>query len=193
VPIRSWLASNDPQPYLPQQTLAFGAHVQSMNAANQLTVVSSSIHDWSTLDETVLCDWFAGFSLQQPKSGTLLADEDGAWLRFLIEQSQPGAFTAIDWSVDDLQNRIVLGSTRNLAKVSIDALGLGLAYQGSLFVDLSSVDGTGDQVRLLEVPHAPIAVLRNGQPASATYDVSAQSLSIDEAGGSGTQHWTFAF
>jgi hypothetical protein len=193
VPIHDWLASNDPQQYLPQQSLAFDAHVHPMHPANTMTVVQDGVHDWSSLDETVLCDWFASFTLAQPTSGTLLADQSGAWHRFMIDQDQSGAFTSVDWSAIAAQNRIDLAGTSNLAKIAIAAQPLGLVYQGSLAIDVSSADGTGDQVQLREVSFGPNAAYRNGVPASTTYDPATKTLQFDEPGGAGTAHWVIVF
>ena len=189
---RCWMADNDPQPYLPLQTQIFYNHIQPMDRSDVLTIVSGNQHSWDTLDDTVVCDWLSTYTLHYPLIGNTLADLDGAWYHFQIEQDAGGAFTPFSWFADANANRISFWSTANLHRISFDAQAVGLHYVGHLRLNMSSADGTGDQVVFDSVPYAPLSVTRNGVPANGTYDPLTQTFLVDEVSGSGAQ-WVIGF
>src|SRR5205085_5470372 len=121
IPTLVWVANADPLTYVAGQTYAFDGYLQAQNASHQLTVVNGNVHAWTTLDETAVCDWLQTKTLQTPTSGRTLADEDGTWFHFQIEQEVAGSFTPFTWSVDALARRVDLSQTRNLRRISIDA------------------------------------------------------------------------
>jgi hypothetical protein len=190
--VRCWMANNDPQPYLPEQTQVFFDHIQPMNRNDVFTIVHASGHTWDTLDDTAVCDWLSTYTLIDPSIGNTLADLGGAWHHFQIDQEVGGAFTPFSWFADANANRISFWGTANLQRISVDSPALGLAYSGNLRLNMSSADGTGDQVLFLHVPHAPLTVTRNGVPASGTYDALTQTFLVDETSGSGSQ-WVLGF
>lgn len=190
--VHTWLAANDPDLYLPAQTQAFHAQVSAWHPGAVLTLAPGDEHSWSTLDEASVCDWLAQHSLQEPTGGTLLADGDGVWHRFVVEQDAGSAFTPFAWSAEPGANRLVLGGTRNLRRIAVDATSIGLAYAGSLRLEHSSLDGSGDQVLWTSVPYAPNAVFRDGQPAAAAYDAIAHTLLVVEPDG-GASQWVIVF
>jgi dienelactone hydrolase len=192
VPVLNWMASADPVGYLLNQTLAFDGHIQGQNAANAFTSVAQNIHSWSTLDDTQVCDFLAQHTLQAPTAGNTLADQDGTYFRFRVEQDAPGAFTPFEWNVDAAQNRLSLWGTANLERLTVDSTGLGLTFVGVLHLNLSTADGFGDQVLFSSVPYAPLSVTRDGVPASGTYDAQTHTFLVTEATGSGHQ-WVLAF
>ena len=190
--VHTWLAANDPDFYLPEQTQAFHAQASSWHPGSVLTLAPGNEHSWVTLDESAACDWLAQQTLQEPSSGTILADESGVWQRFFVEQETGNAFTPFAWSADAPANRLSLGGTRNLRRIAVDAAEVGLAYVGSLRLALSAADGTGDEVLLTSVPFAPNAVFRDGTPAAAAYDPLTHTLLIDEPDGAASQ-WVIVF
>jgi dienelactone hydrolase len=190
--VHSWVADHDPQPYLPTETAIFATHMQAMNPADILTVAPGNVHSWSTLDDHATCDWLASYALQEPLSGTTLADANGAWHRFTVEQDAPGSFTPFSWMFDPVANRLSFWQTANLRSIRVSPNGLGIVYSGTLKLNLSSADGTGDEVIFSHVPAAPTSILRNGVPATAPYDPVAQTLVIDEPSGAGSQ-WVIHF
>lgn len=192
IPTLVWIASGDPLLYLGTQSYAFDGHLQAQNAGHQLTVASGSVHSWSTLDETAVCDWLQTKTLQTPSAGRTLADEDGTWFHFGIEQDAPGAFTPFTWDVDTQARRLELSQTANLRRISFDAAGAGLALSGNVTLRISTADGTGDRVRILGVAAAPIAVTRDGLAASGTYDAFTHTYEIVES--NAAQHdWVLTF
>jgi pimeloyl-ACP methyl ester carboxylesterase len=190
--VHCWMADQDPNVYLQTETQLFFNDVHALNSADLLTVVSGNVHSWSTMDDTAACDWLSRFTLQEPLTGTTLADTGGQWHRFTVVQDAPGAFTPFNWLSNPPANRLSFWDTANLKQISVDPTRLGLVYSGNLKLNMSSADGTGDQVLWLHVPRAPINVTRNSQPASATYDPVAKTLLIDEQSGSGAQ-WVIQF
>jgi dienelactone hydrolase len=191
--VHCWLADNDPQPYLPLQTHLFYDHIHAANPADVLTIVPGNVHSWSTLDDTVACDWLSRYTLQELTIGNTLADQDGTWGRFIVQQSAPGAFTPFSWHADAPPNRLSLWATANLQRLSVNLAPLGLVYSGNLKLNMTSADGTGDQVLFLGVPHAPTAVTRNGVPnATCVYDHAAHTFLVNELSGSGAL-WVFTF
>jgi hypothetical protein len=180
VPVRNWMADNDPMLYLRSQTIAFDSHVEPQNPNNSFTQVSADIHKWETLDFVGTCDWLSQFTLQMPSAASTLADQNGKYFHFDVEQGVSGAFTPFSWIVDPVANRITLYATANLARASIDATRAGLAYSGALKLNVNTADGTGDQVEFENVPHAPISVTRDGVAASGTWDPWAHTFVVTE-------------
>jgi hypothetical protein len=162
VPVLDWMASNDPLVYLRDQTTAFDAHVNGQNAHNSMTVVNADVHKWYTLDFHAACDWLSQFSLQMPRTASTLADQDGTYFWFQIEQSVGGVFTPVNWTVDTPNNRLTIWGTANLQRISVDATAAGLQYSGALKLNLNTSDGSGDQVLFENLPYEPVSVTRDG-------------------------------
>jgi dienelactone hydrolase len=192
VPTLVWMAVNDPTRYLQKQTTTFDSHIQGQNPNNTFHLAPGNVHAWTTLDPAFVCNWFAQFTLTLPRSGHALADEDGQWLEFMVEQDASGAFTPFTWSVDAPTKTITLSGTRNLRKLRIHAAPLGVALTGPVALDLSTADGTGDVVDFLYVPAAPTSVTRDGVAASASWDPQASVLTITETSAA-LHHWVVTF
>ncbi len=192
IPTAIWIANADPMVYLAAQTYAFDGYLQNQNASHTLTVPNGNVHSWSTLDETAVCDWMQTKTLQQPTSGNTLADEDGVWFRFQVEQDVRGAFTPFTWAHDVLTRHLDITQTANLKRITFDAPAAGFAMHGSVTLHLASADGTGDRVRFLGVGSAPISVLRDGISASGTFDAFTQSFEIVESS-AGAHDWVLTF
>ncbi|MCY2960866.1 MAG: hypothetical protein NTY35_11925 [Planctomycetota bacterium] len=180
IPTLVWIANADPLVYLGTQTYAFDGYLQAQNAGHQLTVASGNVHAWTTLDETAVCDWLQTKTLQTPNGGRTLADEDGTWFRFQIEQDAPGSFTPFTWSIDTVARRVDISQTANLRRISIDAPGAGLVLSGNVTLRLATADGTGDRARILGVLTPPLAVTRDGVAASGTYDAFSRTYEVVE-------------
>ncbi|MFN0242660.1 MAG: hypothetical protein ACKVWV_07175 [Planctomycetota bacterium] len=180
IPTLVWLANDDPFALMVEQTMTFFGHIQTLNPANILTLAPSTFHTWLSLNESLVCDYFAQFTLQLPTSGSVLADENGVFLRFQIQQDAAFHLTPFTWSVNTVQNQLNINQTQNLSRISVNATELGLQYSQSLKINVFTSDGTGDEILLREVPAAPNTVLRDGQPASSTYDVESRTLLIQE-------------
>jgi poly(3-hydroxybutyrate) depolymerase len=199
VPIRNWMADMDPLTYLTQQMTALHGHEQGMNATEMLTVVPAAVHSWSTLDETITCDWLATHTLTPLPPATYqeaLIDQDGSYFDFALLQDAPGAFSRFEWKFD-LQasgNRLTIHDTANLKEAAIDATDLGLAYSGTLELELQVADTTPDRIVLQNVPVAPLTVTRDLLPISFTHDPLTHEVVIIEPGTDATAHlWKVEF
>jgi pimeloyl-ACP methyl ester carboxylesterase len=192
VPTLVWLAANEPTAYLQNQTVVFASHVQPQNVNNVLHVAPGNIHAWTTLDPAFVCNWLAQFTLTIPRGGSSLADEDGQWLGFFVEQDASGAFTPFDWGVDAALKRITLSGTRNLRRLRVNAASVGITLTGAVSLDLSTADGTGDVVQFLYVPAAPLAVTRDGVGASGTFDPLTHTFAVTETDPA-LHHWVVTF
>lgn len=192
IPTHIWIANADPMAYLVTQTSAFDGHLQAQGVDHQYTSPPGNTHVWATVDETAACDWLQTKTLQTPTSQSTLADEDGRWYHFDVEQQATGAFTPFTWDVNAAARRVTISGTRNMKRVSIDSTSAGFALTGNVTLRVSTADGTGDRVRLLNVSAAPLGVTRDGLAASGTFDSLTQTFEIVET--SSTLHeWVITF
>lgn len=191
VPVLNWAAAGEPLQYLYEQTDELHKLIRTRNTFNTLVIVPGQNHTWNTLDETAVCDWLQQFQLQLPSSGSTLADADGVWFRFQVEQDQAGDFTPFTWKVFGANNRFELSATRNLERLRVDCDQAGLLTTRPLTVVLASADGTGDELVLEDYAVAPSNVLRDGAPASFNYDTTSRRLTLFETDGA-THTWTIA-
>ncbi|MBK7645545.1 MAG: hypothetical protein IPJ19_21350 [Planctomycetes bacterium] len=195
-PTLLWMADHDPNGYLQDDTRALRDQLLSDGGAARMSIVPASIHSWNTLDDHAVCEWLwrqAPLPAHRP-SGMALADADGAWFDFRIEQDQAGAFTPFRWETNPAANQLALLESENLKRVHVDVQELGLSYSGALLLDLAPADGTGDEVVLEGIPGAnpPQTVQRNGSPSSYTYDPQLGTLTLPVAGSS-PDHWEIQF
>jgi hypothetical protein len=109
----------------------------------------------------------------------------------VVSAIQPGAKPVIT----RVEVKVVAGpaATVVVTPAAVKLVPLGLVYSGNLKLNMSSADGTGDQVLFVNVPHAPTAVTRNGVPnATCVYDHVAHTFLVNELSGAGAQ-WVFTF
>ena len=181
VPIRSYRALGDPIFYLVQQTYGLDVHLQSLGATSELVDLNASIHDWDTIDETEICDWLDQHELHVPSKADTLADRDGIYFHFFVEQDAPGAFTPFTWILTPAQNRVDLIATENLKRITVDVHSAGIDPTQVMKVGTGSADGLADQVLIPKVPAAPSLVLRDGQVTTLwNWDPLTHVLSLDE-------------
>jgi pimeloyl-ACP methyl ester carboxylesterase len=193
VPVLNWLAANDPLQYLYDQTQSFHDHIQTQNAANTLFVVPGSAHTWQTLNETQVCDWLAQFTLQMPTSGSTLADEDGVYFHFQVDQANAGNFARFTWSIDASLDILDVSGTAILKRLTVDSSAAGFSFHRPVTVSIASGDGTGEEIRFLDVSVPPSGITRDGQPATGAYDPRAQTLLIREIDATGPHQWVLLF
>lgn len=195
-PTLLWMADQDPNAYLRLETRKLRDVLIGYGGQARLTTVAGNQHTWDSLDEHGVCDWLA----RQPalplriRRGTALADADGTWFAFHVEQDTPGKFTPFRWDADPAANRLDFSETVNLRRVRFDARDLDLSYLGDLVIQLSSADGSGDELLLEGIPLSspPLTVQRNGVPAGYTYDPQAGTLSLPVGAGVGGE-WRIHF
>ncbi|HUR29616.1 MAG TPA: hypothetical protein VM509_15610, partial [Planctomycetota bacterium] len=177
-PIATWRPSVDTIPYLPEQNDALNQHLTTnLGRVPGLTysynVVTFTGHLWRMLDAATACDWLEQFTLQVPASGRLLADQDGVYEQFFVEQDASGAFTPVDWNLDAASNTLSLSATGNLKRMSFDPVAAGLATNAVLHVTTGSADGSGDEIVIAHWPQSPSAITRDGTAtANWLYDAA---------------------
>jgi dienelactone hydrolase len=192
LPIRNWMANNDPMVYLRNQTQTFDTYLNGESVNTTLTVVDGNVHSWSTLDDTAVCDWLSQYTLQLPKMASTLADQDGNYFWWQVNQTTSGTFTPFSWYLDPVANRISLYNTANLDRVTVDATAAGLQYAATLKINLTTSDGTGDQILLTNMTAPPVSVTRDGLAASGTWDPTTNTFLVTETQGN-LHQWRLNF
>ncbi len=196
-PLLLWETTADPMWDLRKQTFALQADLALRGAAPRLHVVNSPLHSWSTLDDHAACDWFAQLPALSDRAldGQLLADADGGWFQFRLEQDAPLAFTPLSWSADPAANRLALSGSANLHRLFVDVRDFGLDYLGDLRLDHRTSDGLGDEIVLegLAVNAPPQWVRLNGTGVTARYDPQAGTLTLPAVNGPQTSRWQVRF
>jgi hypothetical protein len=196
IPLQIWRASNDPIFYVPTQNDALDAHLRNdlgvpVGNAYSYNIVPYNGHDWTMIDHAAACDWLQQFTLQMPTSGNTLADHDGVYFQFFVEQDAAGAFTPFSWAIEAYNNELDLGATANLKRVTIDAPGAGLDPLQPMIVHMGTSDGLPDELRLLSMPAQPTSVVRDGVSVfgpSWLYSPTSKELTISESDG-GPHEW----
>ena len=145
-----------------------------------------------TLDANFVCNWLSTKSLTLPTAARTIADEDGNWLYFFVEQQAPGAFSLFTWNVDAPNKTVTISGTTNVKRLKITPAGFGLTLTGAVTLNLATSDGTGDRFQFLYVPNAPLSVTRDGVPANGTWDAQAHTYEVSEATG-GLHTWVLNF
>ncbi|MCK6445039.1 MAG: hypothetical protein L6Q99_01485 [Planctomycetes bacterium] len=179
-------ADNDPLAYLSRQTDVLDNHLRTNlgfvpGPRYAYDVVTGTAHVWTTLHFKNACDWLAQHTLTLPTQATTIADHDGVYFRFQVEQDAPNAFTPFQWNIDAANNALSLVETKNLKRVTLDVASVGLNPAAALSVTLKSADGLPDEVKLLGWPTPPTAVDRDGSPETSwSHDAQTSTLTIVE-------------
>lgn len=161
--------ANGDIPYLTQQHDVLAAHLASLplvTGQHQAAVSNYVGHSWDSVDERAVCDWLRQFQLSTPTAGNTLADEDGPYFHFELEQDAPGAFSPFSWAVDTQANTLALTGTQNVLRITVRTGSAGLNAAAPLQVSLAAADGFPDEVVLEGWSLAPLQVLRDGVPAA---------------------------
>ena len=185
LPMRTIRASDDPIAYLSDQNDNLHALMGQLGAVPQVLygyyVLPYTGHSWDLLNASATLDFLGSHTLTIPTSGQLLADHDGAYYHFTIEQDQAGAFTPLDWSIDEVQNKLVVTETANLRRLIVDTPAAGLDPTQPLQIELDTADGHPDEIVFRFWPQAPVAVQRDGQDEPGwSYDPTTDELVVTE-------------
>ena len=115
-PLYHFLAQNDPNTFLLDQTQANHDQALLRGGDTTITQVNESAHQWWTLEEAVVLDWFEPKTLQGPVDGQptrVVADRDARWFDIRVQQAQADALTPFRWTTVAAQNRVYLDEIEN--------------------------------------------------------------------------------
>ncbi len=176
--------SNGDIPYITVQHDVLAAHLAALplSSGQKSAAVSSYVgHSWDSVDERLVCDWLRQFQLATPSTARTLADQDGAYYHFELEQDAPGTFSPFTWALDLPNNAVALTDTENVERITVRTTSAGLSATSTLQVTLAAADGLADEVVLQNWPLPPLAVSRDGSPSAAwTHDALGQRLTLHE-------------
>ncbi|MDP6538191.1 MAG: hypothetical protein QF903_06195 [Planctomycetota bacterium] len=192
IPFRTSYATLDPLAYLMVQSAVFHDWMTALPASSTEVQIDAAEHAWTTLDETAVLDFLESKTLAIPRGGThrLLADREGVWMHFTVEQDAADAFTPLRWNLDASLNRLIVDQTENLARITADTASLGLDTQVPLTVIPGTQDGLGEELRLTGYGTMPSNVLRNGQATSDwAYDANTGTVTLFESSAAGYPQW----
>ena len=111
IPVRNFNAIDDPNQNLVGQTAMLHNQLVLRVGSSVYEQGDGTTHNWGTLDEKAVLDYFATISYQEPASGTFvrtLADRDGGWHSFDLEQEAGDQISPFRWIALPEQNRLVL-------------------------------------------------------------------------------------
>jgi len=192
VPFETWYAVGDPIAYLLQQSDAFHAWLSAIPGISSLVQVQAFEHTWATLDEVAVLDFLASKRLRLPSFGThrLMADRDGRWMHFTIEQDYPDVLTPFRWNSDPSLNRFILDSTQNLRHLRVGARTIGLDTSANLTVIPGTQDGLPEEIEIQGYVTIPSQVYRNGLPTTDwAWDPQMKSVTLFESSAAGYPQW----
>jgi poly(3-hydroxybutyrate) depolymerase len=119
------------------------------NGGGSPWVSSGSSHAWDTMPASLVFSLFDAVpGLSFPTSARTLADRDGRWFHFDLEQTSANAFTPFDWTVTAGGNQeLRLLKVANLDRIRTHDESLPFAYGTTLQVVVQADDGAmGDVV-----------------------------------------------
>lgn len=191
--MRSVRASQDGVAYLMPQNDALDSHLKALGVQQGgrygYYVLPYVGHSWDMLNEKATCDWLAARSRELPTEASLLADRNGVYYHFDVEQSVGGSFSPFHFRVDSTSNELTLDGTENIERIVVDTVGAGLDASQGMRVHVGTLDGQGDRLSLRSVPHWPSQVLRDGiVETSWSYEPTTELLTLIEFDG-GAHTW----
>jgi hypothetical protein len=190
VPVLNVHATLDPLSHLVNQTKKLHAHLLAIGGQSELLSVPGNQHLWSTLDETLGLDWLETHRLELPTAASTLADRDGRWFAFEIEQDAAGAFTPFTWASDPATNALFLADTQNLRRIGVRTRELGLDSQRWLRVETGTADALADEIRVFGYAGPPGEVRRDGLVTAAwSFEPGTGSLLLLETDGTNPHLW----
>ncbi|MFT4649283.1 MAG: hypothetical protein ACI9X4_002521 [Glaciecola sp.] len=188
IPTQVWYATNDMNGLLVTQTSELFDWM-NLNGNGPVSLYmgvnpdpTNGAHNWSLLNETQICDWFAMQVLTPPQSGDLLIDQDARYHYFDVQQSVPGAFSRLGFVITLGNNELELKQTDNVDRITLSPADLGLFTVSGvvLTLDLEALD-SGDEVVLEGLALAPLNVVRDGMAsANWVYSATEETLTISE-------------
>jgi len=196
VPVIHVSATQDPLQYLIAQSWATHGQLIGRGGSSQWRTVPSNQHSWLTLDVGILDDLAA---LQLAPAGSsggslvpVLADRDGAWHHFELQQARDKRFSTFAFAWDAGRTLIELRDLSNVARIGFDRADPAFGFDTAqpLTVSLAARGAVPFRVSVRGFNSAPSVVERRGVPTLAwSYSASEGALTLDEADASGGVNW----
>jgi len=192
-PLYHFLAQNDPNTFLINQTQGNHDQAQLRGCDSILTASDDSVHQWWTLEEAVVLDWFEPKTFQGPADGQqtrILADRNARWFDIYVEQTQAGELTPFRLTSVAASNRIYLDEIANASRLSVDPELLGLDDAAPLELIVNNTDGLPLEFVLEGYDQAPTDVWRGGaSTGSWSYDAANKTVHLYEANAANYPLW----
>jgi acetyl esterase/lipase len=195
-PMKEFAVSGDPNHYLVDETTALHTHLSGMGGDSQLQIVNGNTHEWSTLNEDAVLDWLSARSLVEPPVGSsvrMLADRNGKWRAFKVDQATPNKFSPFRFTIDTTNNRLILDQVENISSIAFHPAETGLDFFADPSIEVM-VDLHGPMsmdIVIHDYDQTPSSVVRTGDSnPSWTWDPSRDTVTLHETNGAGYPRWT---
>ncbi len=192
VPLQSWVAVDDPQAHLVRQARRFHELMALVpGARHELIEQPGNSHRWDTLDEFLVCEWFAAQTLVVPRRGELRVDRSAKYHALEVTVASTERFARLFH--DARPERFSVTQTDNVVEVRVAAAEAGLDPTAAPFeVLVDSAVGAPARVVITGFNRAPASVTRDGVATSTgfVYDAGSQTLTVEE-GAVGTHLYRF--
>ncbi|MEE8467618.1 MAG: hypothetical protein V3T22_04145 [Planctomycetota bacterium] len=195
ISVKNFNADGDPNPYLVNETYKVQEQLAARGATSIHTTSTDTIHNWNTLNEAEVLDFFEPLTFTDPgpnKFHRILADRGGRWFSFRVKQTQKGKFTPFRWAALPSMNQIYVDEAENLARLTVNPAHLGLDPSQPLDFVYESVDGQPVELVLRGID-MPLDVKRNGSSTSNwIYDPVKRTVTLFEDTTGSLSKWTIA-
>ena len=152
------------------------------------------MHKWSTLNETVVLNYLAEFTYHDPAPGSVvrtLADRNGTWFHFDVQQAQAGVFSPFRWTAVAAQNRVYLDEVSNISRIVYDPKDLGMNVSATHEVVFGSSQLNTIEIVLRGYPQPPTDVKRAGVSTGSWYhDTVKDCVVLIESNGASYPKWS---
>lgn len=193
IQVKNFYADGDPNAYLINQTTSTHDHLLARNVTSVIDTASFTIHKWKTLKEWKVLDYLESIVLADPAEGQVtrtLADRDGTWFHFDIDQVNTGEFSPFRWTNMASQNRLYLDEVANIERVSFDPATLNMDKSADFEMVFNNNDGRTVEIELKGYSSAPTDVQRGGSSTGSWYyDSVNQSVVLIESSGQNYPTW----
>jgi poly(3-hydroxybutyrate) depolymerase len=146
---------------------------------------SQAGHGWGCAEEGRVCAFLGAAMLDRsPGRISIRADEEGRWYwADLAMRDSSEAFARIDATVDVAAAHVEVGFLANVLTATLDLAPLGFPLGGRFDCRWKVEDAGIAALEFLDVPSAPVRVLRDGGPFSGwSYDSMSQLLRMEASG-----------
>ena len=188
VPVIHVSATQDPLQYLVAQSFATHTRLLGWMGDSQWRTIPSNQHSWTTLGANILDD-LAPLQLAPPGASggpgvQVLADRDGRWHAFELQQARDKRFSTFTFAWDAGRARLELRDLSNIARLTFerDAALFGFPAGAALTLTLQARTAAPFQVKVRGFNSPPTMVERAGVPVSTwNYDAVERAVTLDEA------------